>query len=98
MVESPVGIVPVTRVDVSKDELTEDWVEGPGHGSKLFEREAFEGKNPAYDPKKMTNIPIGVQIIGKRWEEEKVISMMHVVDQALGPRGFGPGKSQQVEV
>ena len=96
IVESPVGTIPVTRVDASKDELTEEWIKGPGHGSKLIEREAFEGKRPVYDPKKMANIPVGVQIVGKRWEEEKVIAMMHVVDQALGPRGFGPGKSQQV--
>lgn len=32
-----------------------------------------------------------VQVVGKKWEEEKVIEMMKVVDQALGPRGFGPG-------
>jgi hypothetical protein len=95
IVDSPVGCIPVTRVDPSKDELTKDWFEGPGHGSKLLEREMFEGKNPAYDANNMANIPVGVQIVGRRWEDEKVISMMHVVDQALGPRGFGPGKSQQ---
>jgi len=98
MVDSSVGIVPVTRVDPSKDELSEGWFKGPGHGSKLLERQIFEGKSPVYDPKKMANMPIGVQIVGKRWEEEKVVSMMHVVDQALGPRGFGPGKSQQTKV
>ena len=97
MVDSPVGIVPVTRVDASADQLTEEWFKGPGHGSKLLEREIFEGKSPVYDPNKMANLPIGVQIVGKRWEEEKVISMMHVVDQALGPRGFGPGKSPQAK-
>jgi amidase len=95
IVDSPVGCIPVTRVDPSKDELTQDWFEGPGHGSKLLEREIFEGKSPVYDVNKMGNIPVGVQIVGRRWEDEKVISMMHVVDQALGPRGFGPGKSQQ---
>jgi hypothetical protein len=42
-------------------------------------------------------VPVGVQIVGRRWEDEKVIGMMHVVDQALGPRGFGPGKSQQIK-
>jgi amidase len=98
IVDSSVGTVPVTRVDASKDELSEGWFKGPGRGSKLFEREVFEGKSPVYDPKKMANMPIGVQIVGKRWEDEKVIGMMHVVDQALGPRGFGPGKSQQTKV
>lgn len=97
MVDSPVGIVPVTRVDPSKDQLTTAWFEGPGHGSKLFERELFEGKKAVYDPKKMKNIPIGVQIVGRKWEEEKVIAMMHVVDKALGPRNFGPGSSLQAK-
>lgn len=97
MVDSPVGTVPVTRVDPSKDQLTDAWFEGPGHGSKMFERELFEGKSPVYDPKKMENIPIGVQIVGRRWEEEKVIGMMHVVDKALGPRGFGPGGSLHIK-
>ena len=98
IVDSPVGCIPVTRVDPSKDEVTKDWFEGPGHGSKLLEREIFEGKSPVYDEKKMANIPVGVQIVGRRWEDEKVIGIMHLVDQALGPRGFGPGKSQQTKV
>lgn len=97
IVDSPAGVVPVTRVDPSKDQLTDAWFQGPGHGSKIYERELFEGKTPVYDPKKMENIPIGVQIVGKKWEEEKVIAMMHVVDQALGPRGFGAGSSLQTK-
>jgi len=97
IVDSPVGTIPVTRVDAFKDELTEGWFNSPGHGSKILERDIFEGKNPIYNAKKMANIPVGVQIVGKRWEDEKVISMMHIVDQALGPRGFGPGKSLQTK-
>lgn len=93
MVDSPVGVVPVTRVDPLKDQITDSWIQGPGHGSRMLEREVYEGKTPVYDPKKMDQIPVGVQIVGKRWEEEKVIAMMHVVDKALGPRGFGPGSS-----
>ena len=95
IVDSPVGCIPVTRVDPSKDELTKYWFEGPGHGSKLLERKILEGKNPVYDAKNMANITVGVQIVGRRWEDEKVISTMHVVDQALGPRGLEPGKAQQ---
>lgn len=39
----------------------------------------------------MHGIPVGVQIVGKPWEDEKVIEMMKVVDEALGKRDFGPG-------
>lgn len=28
--------------------------------------------------------------MGRKWEDEKVIAIMHVVDRALAPRGFGP--------
>lgn len=93
IVDSPVGVIPVTRVDASKDQITDAWIQGPGHGSKLIERELFEGKTPVYDPKKMDNIPVGIQVVGKKWEEEKVIAMMKVIDDALGARGFGPGTS-----
>ena len=39
----------------------------------------------------MDHFLAGVQIVGRNWEDEKVIAIMHVVDKALGPRGFGPG-------
>ena len=38
----------------------------------------------------MDHFLAGVQIVGRNWEDEKVIAIMHVVDKALGPRGFGP--------
>lgn len=44
-----------------------------------------------YDPKAMNNLPVGVQIVGKRWQDEIVVGVMEVLDNALGPRGFGPG-------
>lgn len=46
-----------------------------------------------YDVEKMKGLPVGIQIVGKKWEEEKVVGMMRVVDQALGRRGFGAGSS-----
>ena len=44
-----------------------------------------------YAPEKMAGLPVGVQVVGRAWEDEKVLAMMKVVDEALGPRGFGPG-------
>ncbi|OBZ73562.1 putative amidase PB8B6.03 [Grifola frondosa] len=44
-----------------------------------------------YDAAAMAGLPVGVQVVGRRWEEEKVLGMMRVVDGALGERGFGPG-------
>ena len=86
------GVLPVTRVDPARDALDDDWKKGPGHGSPLLEEEYYLKSNPPYDVTKMAGLPIGVQIVGRAWEDEKVLEMLDVVDQALGPRGFGPGK------
>lgn len=94
IVDSPVGCIPVTRVDPTKDQVTEEWFSGPGRGSPILESALYKGsmgKGPFYNPEAMKGMPVGVQLIGKKWEDEKVIAMMHVVDQALGEnRGFGP--------
>ena len=90
IIDSPVGVIPVTRVDPTCDGLSDEWRAAPGNGSKLLE-EALYGHNAAYDAEAMEGLPVGVQIIGEAWGEEKVLAMMHVVDAALGPRGFGPG-------
>ncbi|KZV71564.1 amidase signature enzyme [Peniophora sp. CONT] len=90
IVDSPVGIVPVTRVDPAKDVVTDEWFIGDDRGSKIWEG-ALYGKNAVYDPVKMEGLPVGVQIVGPPWGEEAVLAIMDVVDKALGPRGFGPG-------
>jgi len=95
IVESPVGTIPVTRVNPDTDEVPAGFKAGVGGRSKLFEERMYMGKNPIYDAKAMQGIPVGVQIVGKKWEDEKVLAMMRVVDDALGPRGFGPGSWKQ---
>jgi Asp-tRNA(Asn)/Glu-tRNA(Gln) amidotransferase A subunit family amidase len=90
VVNSPVGVIPVTRVDSTRDAVSDAWRNAPGNGSKLLEKEIY-GPKGAYDPNAMAGLPVGVQIIGQPWGEEKVLATMHVVDAALGPRGFGPG-------
>jgi hypothetical protein len=94
VVDSPVGTVPVTRVDYEADKLTEEWTDysvGVGHGSSLLEGMLYNGDKAIYNAKKMAGLPVGVQVVGRKWEEEKVVAMMRVVDFALGKRGFGPG-------
>jgi hypothetical protein len=95
IVDHPAGVVPVTRVDPSKDTLTDEWVNGPGLGSPIYEKHLYRGDTPTYDPVRMKGIPVGVQVVGRKWEDEKVLGMMKVVDEALGPRGFGPGMWKQ---
>ncbi|KDQ18907.1 hypothetical protein BOTBODRAFT_28382 [Botryobasidium botryosum FD-172 SS1] len=93
LLDIPVGIVPVLRVDPAKDQLTDKWrATCVNHGSKILQGKLYDGPNAPYNPEKMKGLPIGVQIVGKKWEEEKVVAVMDVVDKALGPRGFGPGQ------
>ncbi|KIJ14359.1 hypothetical protein PAXINDRAFT_169765 [Paxillus involutus ATCC 200175] len=95
VVDSPVGILPVTRVDPATDALPAGFVPGATGGSTIFEKRMYVGPEAVYDPKAMEGIPVGVQIVGRKWEDEKVLGMMQVVDEALGPRGFGPGSWKQ---
>jgi len=73
VVDSPVGIIPVTRVDPTKDKVTEEWSTGPGLGSYIYEKALYNAKKPIYDPEGMNGIPVGVQVVGRKWEDEKVI-------------------------
>lgn len=40
-------------------------------------------------------MPVNIQVIGKRWEEERILGVMRVVEGAFErsprERGFGPG-------
>lgn len=92
VIDSPVGIVPVTCVNPKQDALPADFVPGATGTSTILEKQMYTGPTPVYDPVGMAGIPVGVQIVGKKWEDEKVLEMMKVVDEALGTtRGFGPG-------
>lgn len=86
--------MPVTRVDPSLDGVTPEWSDhtvGTGHGSPVVEGYMYKGPDAFYNVEKMAGLPVGIQVIGKQWEEEKVIEMMKVIDGVLGNRTFGPG-------
>lgn len=40
-----------------------------------------------YNAEKMHGLPLGVQIVGRRMEEEKVLAGMKVIEQALKDSG-----------
>ncbi|KAJ3572368.1 hypothetical protein NP233_g3128 [Leucocoprinus birnbaumii] len=92
LVDHPAGIIPVTRADSTRDQVTEEWWKEPGHGSKVLETGLFGGSKALYNPEAVHGMPVAIQVVGQRWEDEKVLAMMRVVDGALGSgRGFGPG-------
>ncbi|GAM82278.1 hypothetical protein ANO11243_002570 [Dothideomycetidae sp. 11243] len=76
------GVVPVTHVDPVEDALPKDFdfssLNGVAKGAYLH-----------YDVEEMNGLPVGVQIVGRRLEEEKVLAVMKRVEEALEARGEG---------
>ena len=82
----------MTRVDPELDAVPKDWLttnagDTPSSGDI---NKVLYGDKWGYDATAMEGLPVGIQLVGKRWEDEKVIEVMKVVDDALGERGFGP--------
>ena len=93
LIDSPVATVPVTHVDPAIDGLTDEYTSESAKqaGSPYINYWMYRKKEPFYDVQKMAGLPVGIQIVGKKWEDEKVVEMMKLVDRLLGQRGFGPG-------
>jgi Asp-tRNA(Asn)/Glu-tRNA(Gln) amidotransferase A subunit family amidase len=76
------GIVPVTKVDSAKDALP------AGFGKTLRKMNGVaRGAYGLYDAEKMQGLPVAVQVVGRRLEEEKVLAFMKVVEDALEKSG-----------
>lgn len=61
-----------------------------------MEKGIFYGPQKLYDPELSKGMPVNIQVVGRKWEDEKVLGMMKVVDEALqdsqgDQRMFGPG-------
>lgn len=75
------GVIPISRVDPKKDAL------GKPYRQVLKELDAdhaiAQGAWKHYDATKMAGLPTAVQVVGRRWEEEKVLGYMAAVEEAL---------------
>jgi len=74
------GILPVTHVDPACDMLS------PAVKVKKMNAVA-QGAYKHYDALKMAGLPVAVQIVGRRLEEEKVLACMQRVEDALEAKG-----------
>lgn len=71
------GVLPVTHVDKSRDAL-----------SAFKPKNAIEaGSYKMYDASKMHGLPVGVEVVGKRLEEEKVLEGMKIIEKLLKQDG-----------
>ena len=95
VVDSAVTVLPVTRVDAALDSHAPH---SPGYAkwsatkgfpttSTMLSAETYK----LFDAKKWAGLPVGVQVITPRGQEELSIGMMRLLDDTLGERGFGQG-------
>lgn len=71
----------MTHVDKTKDQLP------AGFNIRKLNGIA-RGAYKLYDANDMHGLPVGVQVIGRRLEEEKVLTLMGRVEEALGDDRF----------
>ncbi len=74
------GIMPVAKVDPGKDRLD------PSIKIKKMNAVAY-GAYRHYDADRMAGLPVAVQVVGRRLEEEKVLACMELVEKALSAKG-----------
>ncbi|CAK7239360.1 MAG: hypothetical protein STHCBS139747_000790 [Sporothrix thermara] len=71
------GILPITHVDKTLDALPEGFSLRKLNG-------VAQGAMKHYDSVAMHGLPVGVQVVGRRLEEEKVLAVMKRIEDALG--------------
>ncbi|KAF2010553.1 amidase signature enzyme [Aaosphaeria arxii CBS 175.79] len=84
------GVIPVTHVDPVKDQLPASF-----NFQKL--NGVAKGAYKHYDAEKMAGLPVGVQVVGRRLEEEKVLAIMERVEDSLDRHGGGRYELLEVE-
>ncbi|KAJ6602563.1 amidase signature domain-containing protein [Mycena vulgaris] len=70
------GVFPVTRVNSSIDVVNASFV--PLTDSDATNQALYD------DPTRWENAPVGLQVIGQRLEEEKIVALLGVISKALG--------------
>ncbi|KAL2270972.1 hypothetical protein VTJ83DRAFT_343 [Remersonia thermophila] len=70
------GVLPVTKVDKELDKLPSTFNIKKLNG-------VARGAYKHYDAEKMHGLPVGVQVVGRRLEEEKVMGIMRRIDEGL---------------
>ncbi|UZJ55823.1 hypothetical protein CBS101457_005143 [Exobasidium rhododendri] len=101
VIDVPVTVLPVTRVDPVLDSHLptspdyKKWMATRGFEtcSSMMATETYK----LYNATTWKGLPVGIQIVCQRSQEELSIGMMTLLDKALGPRGFGPGAKKQVK-
>ncbi|GAB1310176.1 Amidase domain-containing protein [Madurella fahalii] len=86
MLDYTAGVLPITHVDKTRDKLSE-----PSTIKNL--NRVAAGAYKHYDAERMHGLPVGVQVVGRRLEEEKVLAVMKRLED-----GLAEGKYQLLDV
>lgn len=73
--------MPVTHVDKTLDKLPAGFKLGKLNG-------VAQGAYTLYNAERMHGLPVGVQVVGRRLEEEKVLAVMKRIEDALGDEKY----------
>nr|OQO22744.1 hypothetical protein B0A51_09850 [Rachicladosporium sp. CCFEE 5018] len=76
------GVIPVTKVDPAKDMVTPAIMK-----QEMGKNAVSRGLWRYYDAVKMAGLPVGVQVVGRRLEEEKVLGVMAILEKGLEEQG-----------
>ena len=73
--------MPITHVDKALDQLPSDF---------LLEKlnRVAQGAYKHYDATAMHGLPVAVQVVGQRLEEEKVLAIMKRIEESLGDEKY----------
>jgi amidase len=75
MLEYAAAVFPVTTVDVELDVKDTDYV--PRNEKDKFNWDL-------YTPEVYANAPVGLQLVTRRWEDEKCMAVLKEVELAMG--------------
>lgn len=88
------GVLPVTRVDRNLDHL-------PATFQRKLQLQRLngvaQGAYKHYNAEKMHGLPVGVQVVGQRLQEERVLMAMKRVEEALEMEREG-GRYEVMEI
>lgn len=70
-------MLPITHVDRALDQIPASFNVKKLNG-------VARGAYKLYDSERMHGLPVGVQVVGRRLEEEKVLAVMKRLEDALG--------------
>jgi len=74
------GVLPITKVDAALDVLPRSFK--PANAIE-------SGQYTMYNADDMHGLPLGVQVVGRRLEEEKVLEGMKIIEGLLKKEGRG---------